>query len=354
LIRRARIIGLAALVILAVIVLITPTAEDPDSTAAVRRFLANIGFEVVESDDLPADGQAVLLLRDLRDADDGERFLSWAERGGTLVVADPGSAILGLVGIHRLDRIGFAGTVELSPACLSPVVVGMHRIVARADDVALAADGADEFISCFPAGGGAYLITRRIGAGRVTVLGGSGPLTNELLVRDDNATLAMGVAGPNRRITFAGPGTPADAASGGVWETLPDRGKAAVVAILGAALAFALVRARRLGPPMLESPITPIPASELVRGAARMYRRAHATRYAGTMLREASAMQLGTRLRTVNDGGAVVRATARATGMLEQRVSDILEGAEPRSDAELIDLGRQLQELATRTERGRR
>jgi hypothetical protein len=269
------------------------------------------------------------------------------------VVADPNSAIVELSGASVAGPISFAGTLELGPGCVTAVTTGVDRIVARASDAALIA-GNDAFISCFPAGDGALLITRRYGSGIVTLLGGSSSFTNGLLRDADNAVLAAQLAGPPGDVAFAGPGSPASAGTGDVWVTLPERGRAAVVAIVAAGVAFALVRARRLGAPVLEEPIAPIPASELVRAAGRMYRRTRAAADAGRVLREASIAQLSRRLQVAGEEPDVPSALARATGIPETDVAAVLVGPAPRTDEELITLGRDLEALARRAEQGSR
>ncbi len=350
--RRSRLVWGAAILALVGLVLLMPTTEDPDATRAVRRYLANIGHDVTETEDAPAGGGTLVVMADLRSPEEAQRLLDWAEAGGHLVVADPNSAIVGLSGATVAGPVGFAGTLELHPACITAVTAGVDRIVARASDAALI-PGNDAFVSCFPAGDGAMLITRRHGAGGVTLLGGSSSFTNGLLREADNAGLAAQLAGPLGSVAFAGPGS-AGAGTGDVWETLPERGRAAVVAIAAAGVAFALVRARRLGAPVLEEPIAPIPASELVRAAGRMYRRARATADAGRVMREASIARLSRRLRIAGEQLDVPSALARASGLPETDVAALLVGPPPSTDEELITLGRDLEALASRAERGSR
>lgn len=351
--RRSRVVWGVAILGLVGLVLLMPTTEDPDAMRAVRRYLASLGHDVIEVDDMPPGGETLIVLADLRSPDEARRLLDWAEAGGHLAVADPNSAIVGLAGASVAAPIGFAGTLELEPGCMTAVTTGVDRIVVRASDAALI-PGDDAFISCFPAGDGALLITRRHGAGSVTLLGGSSSFTNGLLREADNAVLAAQLAGPTRGVAFAGPGSSAGAGTGDVWVTLPERGRAAVVAIVAAGVAFALVRARRLGAPALEQPIAPIPASELVRAAGRMYRRTRGAAEAGRVLREASIARLSRRLRVAGEEPDVPSALARATGLPETDVAAVLVGPAPSTDEELITLGRDLEALASRAEQGSR
>jgi hypothetical protein len=350
--RRSRLVWAAAILGLVALVLLTPTTEDPDATRAVRRFLANLGHEVAETRGAPAGGGTLIILADLRGPDEARGMLDWAESGGHLVVTDPTSAVVELAGASIAGPIGFAGTLELEPGCVTAVTKGVDGIVARASDTALVATD-DAFVACFPTGDGALLLTRQHGAGRVTLLGGSSALTNGLLPEADNAVLAAQLAGPSADLAFADPGSPAGAVTG-TWEHLPERARAALVAIAAAGVAFALVRARRLGAPVLEEPVAPIPASELVRAAGRMLRRTHASADAGRVLRDASIAELSRRLRVAGENPDVPSALARATGMPEAEVAAVLVGPEPRTDDELINLGRDLEALARRAEQGSR
>jgi hypothetical protein len=342
---------LVVVLVVATLVLLAPRAESPEATLAVRRYLANMGLQVVDAARPPSPGGTLILLNDLRDARQAGSLLRWAERGGRLVVADPGSVIVTLAGASAAGPIGLVGTAELEPRCLAPEVAGVERIVARVSDVALQPSH-DEFASCFPAGGGAFLLTRRYGAGQVTLLGGLSPWTNEMLADGGNALLAFQVAGPGPDVVF-GPPLPVGAApQGSPWSVLPDRARVVVVAVILAAVGFALVRARRLGRPVIEEPVAPIPASELVRATARMHRRARTAAYCGRLLRDSVAGRLSLGLGAAGRAEDLSRILAHASRVPEDRVEEILRGPDPKSDEELIHLGRELEELRARTRKG--
>jgi hypothetical protein len=346
--RRRRWVWVAAVMALVVLALLTPAGEDPDATLALRRYLANMGFAVAEGERMPPSEGTFILLNDLRGRAEAQGVVDWVAAGGNLVVADPEAVIVELVGAAPGGPIGFTGTAELEPGCVAPVAVGVGRVVARVSDIGLEAiDPA--FVSCFPTGDAAFLLTRRYGEGTVTLLGGASPFTNALLIEQDNAVLAVQLADTGREISFGVP-TSGDTAAGGLWDALPDSGQTSVVAICVAAVAFALVRARRLGRPVVEEPIAPIPGSELVRAAARMYRRARAVGYSARLMRQAVAARLSSRLGVARGGAELSRAVARASALAEHEVAEILDGPEPSTDEELIRVGRELEELAARAE----
>jgi len=350
-ITRRRLLFAGAIVVLAVLVLLTPRSEDPDSMLALRRFYENLGLVVSERDGLPSSRGTLVLVADVRGPDETGPILDWVDGGGHLVVADPTSEFVQIAGGSAATTIGFAGTADLAPGCVTAAVVGVDRIVARSSDLILIADD-PALVPCFPVGDGALVLTRAYGDGSVTLLGGASTFTNAMLPEADNAVFAAGIAGPGSEVVF-GPPTSALGGSTGLWDTLPDGARAAVWAIIVAAVAFALARARRLGRPVVEAPIAPIPGSELVRAAGRMYRRARATPYAGTLMRQATVARLSRRF---GAAGAhdLSAAVARASGQPRDRVEEILAGRDPQNDDELMALGAELEGLSAGAEMGGR
>ena len=349
-ITRRRLALIGAIVVLAAIVVLTPRSEAPDATDAVRRFISNLGHEVRDSAGLPEADGTLVLLADLRTPEEAQSILDWVEGGGHLVVTDPSSLIVPLTGASTAGTVGLTGVQELAPGCVAPVVAGTERVAVRATDQVLVADD-PAFVPCFATGDGAVLLTRALGDGRVTLLGGPSALTNELLLQADNARFAAALAGDGE-VVF-GPPTTGPPTSAGIWDVLPDGARAAIIGIVAAAVAFALVRARRLGSPVIEEPVAPIPGSELVRAAGRLYRQARATGYAGTLVRRAAVARIGRRT-GASGAGDVSGALSRASGLPPERVEAILAGPEPRTDEELMELGAELEALSMRAEMGGR
>lgn len=345
--RRRVILVVATVIGLGMLIGLTPRSEDPDSTLALRRYLANLGLTVNEGADLPTPGGTLVLLADVRTTDDAQPLLDWAQGGGHLVVADPASEIVGMVGAVTGPPLGWAGLHELEPGCMSAAVVGVERIVVRAADRILVAND-PAFITCFPVDYGGLLLTRAFGDGTVTLLGGATAFSNALLPEADNAVLAAGLAGPGPEVRFGPPATGVGGPTS-TWDALPDGGRAALIAIIAAAVAFALVRARRLGGPVIEEPIAPIPGSELVRAAGRMYRRARTPGYAGSLMRRAAISRLSKRLGVV-DARELSGALARLSELPRERIEEILQGPAPRDDDELMALGADLEAVTTRAE----
>ncbi len=151
-------------------------------------------------------------------------------------------------------------------------------------------------------------------------------------------------------IRFGSAGSPTAAAAPGpesVWRAIPFAVKAVLLEILLAVIAFALVRARRLGRPMQEQPISPIPAGELVQAASRLYRKSRATSFSGALLRAGARDALRRRLglppgsSTADIAETAGRLTARPTA----DVRGLLADGSLRNDDELISLGLDLEDL---------
>jgi hypothetical protein len=333
------------------------TPDGPGGTLALRRFLASMGLQVREDPVPPGPPGTFVLLSDLRDESEERDLLAWADRGGRLVVTDPRSAIVEMLGAHLEGPIGLVGTSSLAPGCLGPESAGVGRIAARASDRALSTTVAGH-MSCFPAGRGDFAIIVPRGGGTVVLMGGSTPLTNELLRSADDAVFAAGLVGNGPDVVFGPPVPPSAGAERqrSVWSLLPSRAKAALVGVCLFAVAFALVRARRLGRPIGDALIAPIPGSELVRARAGLYRRARAVAHSGHVLRGAIGDALARRLGLPRGTPAdqLPRAVSESTGVPEERLARVLGGPDPATDYDLIALGREIEDLRRTVEGARR
>jgi hypothetical protein len=90
-----------------------------------------------------------------------------------------------------------------------------------------------------------------------------------------------------------------------------------------------------------------------VRAAGRMYRRARATAYAGTLMRRGAVSRMSRRLGAAG-AGDLSAALARTSGLPLARVEEILAGRDPQTDDELMELGADLEGLTARAQLGSR
>ncbi|MDP9799538.1 hypothetical protein J2S43_008050 [Catenuloplanes nepalensis] len=131
-----------------------------------------------------------------------------------------------------------------------------------------------------------------------------------------------------------------------VLDAFPPWFWAMLVLLAAAALATALWRARRLGPPVVEPLPVQVRAHETVLGRGRLYRRARAAPHSAEILREAARQRLTHRLRLTADAdlSAAVAAHLRSD---ELQVRRVLYDFQVTDDSELVWLARALHELTT-------
>jgi hypothetical protein len=360
--RRWAFLTLAAGALLVVGFLVTSSSgpvggsTGPRGTLALRRLLHQRGVVVLDAD-APPDGAATfVVMLDLRDGADDDALVAWATRaGGTLVVADPASGVASALGVLEAGRSGgFVGSTDLAPACVGPDAIGVARLVVSVSDTALRTDRAGA-VRCFASSSGSYEVSFPSGIGRVMLMGGSSPFTNEFLDQGDDAAFALTLLSGPGPVVFGGPIGPSTPVPRSAWQLLPAGARAAVVGAVLVAVAFALVRARRLGRPADEGPLSPIPAGELVRAKADLYRVAGDRRHAGRLLREALLERL--RRRAGLPAGSEAREVAAAMETEPEgrrRLERALNGSDPTNDDALIALGRDLEVEARRAGTGGR
>ncbi|MEU5722581.1 DUF4350 domain-containing protein [Micromonospora sp. NPDC047738] len=250
---------------------------------------------------------------------------------------------------------------------------------AAADRQRYAARGAAPVDRCYS--GGLVRVPWRT---EVVVIGASDPFRNDRIDEWGNRVLATGLLGGPRPLVWLDLPAPAPAPSGPGWSPSPTAGNgdgngarrdfdddradrpparqnplwdafpawfwALLVQLSLAGLLVVLWRARRLGPPVPEPLPVAVHSAETVLGRARLYRRAGARGPAAETLRAAALDRLLPRLNLPPDtpSAEVAARVAAYAGADPERVAELLHGAEPTTDQELLDLARDLDTL-TRT-----
>ncbi|MCX4386547.1 DUF4350 domain-containing protein [Micromonospora peucetia] len=135
-----------------------------------------------------------------------------------------------------------------------------------------------------------------------------------------------------------------------LWSAFPSWLWALLAQLAVAALLAALWRARRLGPPTPEPLPVTVRSAETVLGRARLYQRAGARDSVARTLRTAALDRLTPRLHLPPTAPPtdVATAVAARTGDDPGWTDEVLHGAEPETDQDLLDLARALDRL-TRT-----
>jgi hypothetical protein len=307
-----------------------PTSVAPDGLRGVRDLLAEMGVESDVSLDPPVDTSTnVFVPVDLLDRARRQALLAWADTGGTLVVADPGSPLHGLTATGR-GLAGFVGGTARTPAC---DVGGLADVGEVLHAGWVGYEVPDGGTACFPLGeeGEAWLVVQAVGEGTIVALGSADPFTNAQLDRTDNAVLAATLLGaaPGDRLVVV-PRPPVGEGDRGLLDLVAPRVWRGLGLLLLAVLLGLAWRGRRLGPPVAERLPPVVPAAELARSVAALLQRAGSRDGAARLLRERARRDVVAGLRadpTTSPEDLVHLLTAR-TGLPEAtaRTALVAEG----------------------------
>jgi len=322
-----------------------PRDASPQGALALSRLVSDQGVSVrvaADANGAASSGATVMVptpaaltVTELRDI---------SATAAVVVLVAPEQRELNALDLQVTPRSGTSGT--LRPGCTLDAAV-------RAGDISydgtLYAAPAD--VHCYPHDAGAGVVVHSTGSGSIVVVGSATLFANEELAHRGNAALALGLLTQRPTLVWLRPRPPtqpaADTASKGLVELLPDRLLWAAAALAICIVVIALWRARRLGPVVAEPLPVVVRAVETVEGRARLMRAAHARDEAGEALRAATQVRLSDLLSlgTSADAAAVVDAAARRTGRASTEVNEVLYGASPSDDGDLVQLANALDDL---------
>jgi hypothetical protein len=326
-----------------------PASATSDGLLGLVELLRGADVDVEVAAGPPDDVSTRLFIAsDLLTSQGREDIAAWVEDGGTLVVGDPSSPLIGLEVIGRpLEDL--AGATARGPGCDQPALVAVGSVVhgdwasyGGSDDVPAADADADEVARCFLVGDdGAWLTVQRRGAGTLVAIGSPAPLTNSLLARDDNAVLAAALLGPgpgDRLRILARPvvgegETP-------LLQLVPDGTWPAVAVLLVALLVLVAARGRRLGPPVAERLPPVLPSAELARSLGGLLQRTGDRELAAVRLRQGAHEDVARALGrpTTIDPETLAGSLAARTGLPVAVARRALLASPVTSDEELIEI----------------
>lgn len=261
----------------------------------------------------------------------------FVERGGRLVAggADPGWLRDVIRPAPAWQPTGVRSAHPLAPA---PETAGARRVSAAATGSWRTSRGT---LPALGGGGRTLLTVTAVGRGRAALLADSSPLSNALIAKSDNAALASALAGPRGRpVVFAetvhGYGQQRGLAA------LPERWKWTLVGLLLAAVAWVTSRARRLGPPEMESRPLPPPRRAYVDAVAAALARTHRPGASAERVRDAARTRVARRsgLGAEPSDEALVRAAA-TLGLTDEEAA-LLTRPAGDSDRDLMLAGQAL------------
>ncbi|MGH9188463.1 MAG: DUF4350 domain-containing protein [Acidimicrobiales bacterium] len=314
-----------------------PRSAGPAGTKALIESLRALDANVDVRAGLPGpeDRTALVLADDLDDA--GRRALGdWVEAGGTLVLADPSSAL------NPAPPAGAAGFGSFEPQLLAGCDVPAVRGVERVDvPGALLLEVPPGATGCFPGGDKSWMVVVPRGRGEIVVLGGAGSLVNAYLGRADNGVLAVNLLAPTigGRTVVVQPPAPGEGRKG-LSELVAPGVKLALVQLAIAFGVVAAVRGRRLGYPVPEPKVVPLAGSELVSAVGNLLQRSRGRDQAAVLLRDDLRRTVGQRLGLPPGTSPEVMAevVAARTGLDAAEVERALAGQPPASEDALVSL----------------
>lgn len=333
---------------------LSPDSVTPSGTHALADVLAGLGRQVRLQRTVPS-------------------AITAATAGSTLVITSP--RYLSATDLAALARVPanvlLVGPTEAALVAIDPIIMLVgpaQRVVVtppgcslRAAVLAGSVDAGGENMlvrnvttpvqQCYTSVSGSTLVQSEVRNRLVTVLGAADLLTNADLAQQGNAALAINLLATRRIVWLVPPAVAVPASSAGPKSFFSLVPLAAY--LVAAELVFVLLlavawRARRLGPLVSEPLPVAVHAAETVIGHGRLYLARHARGNTAAALRGALLARLIPALGLTADAssGALTAAIAARSAASPDRITELLYGPPPQTDAALVTLARALDDLA--------
>lgn len=331
---------------------LSPDSTAPDGTHALADILGARGHSVMLVTTVPAAaaaarrGTTLVITSPFLLTARQQRRLARTQASLILVEPDP-DALAVLAPPVRQDGGGPVGT--LLPTCTLPAA--MLAGPADLGGAGLQVRPGTPAAQCYISDGRATLIRYRSGGRFITVLSSGELLTNGSLARQGNAALAINLLSTGSRVIWLVPlvglGPAGSSGQQPLTSLVPLTTYLVAIQLVLALVLAALWRGRRLGPLIVERLPVIVRAAETVEGHARLYQSHRARGRVAAELRAALLRRASPAIGL--PAGAppaeVTAALAARSALAEARVADLVYGAAPRSDADLITLAADLDAL---------
>jgi hypothetical protein len=325
-----------------------PHVTDGSGTKALVLLLGQSGAQVTITAHMPGpDTDVALLAVDTTSQAQTAQLERWVRSGGTLVVADPESSFVPVGAASSGSPLGLANPPLERGDCDLAALSDLDRVWPSQDPSFYAVPARSP--RCWTNGLRAFVVDTAVGRGHIVSVGSPYVFTNDALDQYDNAGLATGLLAPRvgTRVSVLWGMSPTDAAA----SRQADLGSLIAVglklALLELAIAFGIYtwfRARRLGRPVEESQLVQVAGSELIAAHGNLLAQSRDPDRAARLLRDDLRRRLAERLGLAPDATpeVVAEVTASRTGADRDRVARAVADAPIHSEAELLDLARDI------------
>jgi hypothetical protein len=325
-----------------------PTSTSPEGARALVTLLRDHGVDVIAADSIAdversARPDTLLVIAETFRLTDDDLLRRLAAVPGDRLLVGPVSRVRDELApqIRGDDATTFGGA---EPGCdlreatrAGTVQLGLSDAYQAAGDV--------HVTRCYDGS-----LVRYVDDGRtVTVVGSADFMTNSGLLEEGNAALAMNLAGTAPRVIWFAPQRSEGETQGGesISDLIPDRVWWIVLQLCVAVALLAVWKGRRIGPLVAERIPVVVRASETVEGRGRLYRSRRAGDRAAEALRTATLQRMTPRLGLSQNAAppAVAQAVAERCGLNPQAVAHTLFGPPPATDADLVNLAHELDNI---------
>jgi hypothetical protein len=323
-----------------------PDNPGPNGAQALARVLDDEGVvisvvrsaEALEKLEIGPDTVVVVVDPENLGRSTADRMVQHTEPAAQLVVVGAGSAAAGALDMNLPNTVAVGKGRKAG--CDNPLYRGLTIEV---DTASAYPEG-----ECFDGDEGALVAEPRPG---FVLFGADQALTNDQILRADNAAVAMRLLGQQDRLVWYVPTLDDLLADDGVSleSLIPQWVQPGLWILVLATVALIVWRARRLGALATEPLPVVVRAVETTRSLGRLYRRSGDRSHAAEALRRAARARCAERLR-IGTGvslDVLVREVARRTGRRQESVEALLGRPTPGpvSDRDLITLANDLAEL---------
>ena len=324
-------------------------ATSPEGIAAFAELLARRGHPVLPlrgplTQNLPDDGVLVVLDPETLSTDEATELVTWVAGGGRLVIGGRPDLWVDEFAQDRELEWSAAGILNAQPLADVPETDGVVTVGGEGYGSWESTASALPVIGLPSSSARTLVAVQDIGSGRAVLLADTSLLHNRYLARQDNAALAVNLAGPEETPVYFAEGVHGYGSETGL-AAIPPRWKFALGGLALAAIVWMIAVGRRLGPPEPEARDLPPPRRAYVEALSTTLARTKRPDDVVAPLRAAARAKITRRVGLGPDAQAdAVEGAGRALELTDEEIAAVLG----RAPGNVTALGRAVTKLGGR------